>query len=369
MTSATSAPCRCVTRLAFRTSAMRTLHRRRRNACDGGTGDLPGRRLRRSQPAYIDAGTADTRYRAAPRLCSAGSFPFIDTPRADCALCLSNSCSGGSNNLNACTDAADCPGGQCVAATPGPDDCPLDCFTFVCDMPTDFLFPGGGPGGACVYPTGVTNCPFLGCEVVSNTLKNQLAIDTFLFMNVSSTGTPDREVTIEFDVLAVNPGLALAGPLANLNDVVLITDVTAADPSTLTNVLNPALQGTSVDAYTGTGSFVLSSPDQLLPTTEVVTPLTFPNVDFSFDETNFVIELVIKSSGAPLDITGSACTFSNEQGTCFGGRNGGRLCDPAAPDGSTGLADCTAIDPPIILDPGVCTRTDGAPITLGTTNP
>ena len=101
----------------------------------------------------------------------------------------------------------------------------------------------------------------------------------------------------------------------------------------------------------------------------MVTPLTFPTVDFSFDEANFFIELVIKSSGAPLDITGSACTFSNEQGTCFGGKNEGRLCDPAAPDSSTGLADCTDIHPPLINDPGTCDRTDGAPITLGTTDP
>jgi hypothetical protein len=344
------------------------------NDCNGGAGTCQGGACVVATPPYVNAGTGDTTHRAGPRFCSAGNFPFINAPRSDCALCLSDSCQGGSNALNACTVDADCPGGNCIEATPGPDDCSLDCFTFVCTSPTDFLFPGGGPGGACVYPTLTTNCPFKGCEVVSNTLKNQLAIDTFLFLDVNSTGLPDRDVTVEYNVRAVNAGLALAGPLANLGDVTILTNITGATTSVMTTKLDPTLQGTSVDAYTGTGDFVLTAGfavdgDQLNPTTEALLPTASPVV-LAFDETDFLIALVIKSSGAPLDITGNNCTFSNEAGTCFGGANDLDECDPAAPDGSTGLADCTEADifPPNNT-PGTCEVTDGSPVSLPATFP
>ena len=98
---------------------------------------------------------------------------------------------------------------------------------------------------------------------MSNTLKNQLAIDTFLFLDVSSTGLPDRDVTVEYNIEAVNAGLALAGPLANLADVTILTNVTDGIPNVFTTKLAPALQGSSVDAYTGTGSFVLTSPNSV----------------------------------------------------------------------------------------------------------
>ena len=333
-------------------------------------------------PPYVSTGAGDTTHRAGPRFCISGEFPFIDAPRSDCALCLENSCSGGDNALRACTTLTtepggpgdECPGGTCIEATPGPTDCSLDCFTFVCLDQTDILFPGGGAGGACVYPGITTNCPFKGCQVVSNTLKNQLSIDTFLDLDVTSTGLPDREVTVEYNVRAVNAGLALAGPLANLGDVTILTNITGATTSVMTTKLDPTLQGTSVDAYTGTGDFVLTAGfavdgDQLNPTTEALLPTASPVV-LAFDETDFNIALVIKSSGAPLDITGNNCTFSNEAGTCLGGANDLDECDPAAPDGSTGLADCTEADifPPNNT-PGTCEVTDGSPVSLPATFP
>jgi len=134
------------------------------------------------------------------------------------------------------------------------------------------------------------------------------------------------------------------------------------------------LQGTSVDNYTGTGDFVLTAGfavdgDQLNPTTEALLATVSPVV-WAFDETDFNIALVIKSSGAPLNITGNACTFSNEAGTCFGGANDLDECAPAAPDGSTGLADCTEADifPPNNT-PGTCEVTDGSPVSLPATFP
>jgi hypothetical protein len=423
-------------------------------------------------PPYVNAGTGDTTHRAGPRFCVSGNFPYIaagTSPEGTCALCLDNSCSGGTNALRACTTLTstpggpgdECPGGTCIEATPGPIDCALDCFTFVCTEPTDILFPKGGDGGACVYPGITTNCPFLGCQVVSNTLKNQLSIDTFLSMDVTATGLPEREVTVEYNVRAVNAGLALAGPLANLNDVTLITNLTGATLNFVTTKLDPLLAGTSVDAYTGTGDFVLTagfaadllcdggdndglacdtnvqcpnggtcdrltcdggdndtlactdatdcpnggtcdrltcdggdndtlacdpnaecpnlgSTDrgcanafQLNPTTNALLPNADPDpVVLAFDETIFNIALVIKSSGAPLDITGNNCTFSNEPGTCSGGANDLDECDPAAPDGSTGLADCTVPGqfPPNNV-PGTCEVTDGAPVSMPTTFP
>ena len=123
-------------------------------------------------------------------------------------------CDGGSNDGNACDSGAECTNGNCVAATPGPAFCALDCFTFECSTDLQCLFGDDdeqslhhhsrlvattltparisssrrSPGGACVFPTLTEFCPYIGCQVVSNTLKNQLAIDTFLFLDVSSTG-------------------------------------------------------------------------------------------------------------------------------------------------------------------------------------
>jgi len=361
------------------------------NDCNGGSGTCQDGVCEVSEPV-IGAGSGDTAWRAQPVLCATGAFDWIDQPRSDCALCLENSCSGGTNNTRACgalceENCTECPGGKCIAATPGPADCTLDCFTFFCDElvttcaddntlfcsvdqdcvaqgatgPCTNTFPTPG-GGSAVYPTAVEFVSVNGCEVVSNTLKNQLATDTNVFLNATSTG--DGNLTVSYDTTAANAGLALAGPLAQLADVTVATILTSANPGFLTNKLAVALQGSEVSDYITAGEFRLN-PTQLLPTTEVVTPASFPSVAANFDPAAFVIELVIKSSGAPLDITGDACTFTNEEATCFGGRNNLEVCDPSVlPGGGPGGANCAQFDPTSNPQIGTCVRTDGADIAL-----
>jgi hypothetical protein len=82
----------------------------------------------------------------------------------------------------------------------------------------------------------------------------------------------------------------------------------------------------------------------------------------SFQESALLLELIIKSSGAPLDITGESCTFSNEAGTCIGGQNNLQACDPSLPNGGTGTADCSI--PDIFGVSGTCEVTGGVPIGL-----
>ena len=211
----------------------------------------------------------------------------------------------------------------------------------------------------------MANAAVRGCEVVSGTLKNQLAIDTNVFVNADSDGLGN--LTVTYDVIAANAGLALAAPLANLNDVTVDTLLSSANPSSIQSKLDPALQGSSVGDFIapvggGLNGFVLS-PDDVPPVTEAVTPTSFPNVLVNFDPAAILIELVIVSSGAPLNITGDSCTFNNPAGTCIGGLNAFDTCDPsiAAP----GDPLCLASNP--ITPPGTCEATGGGPITLGST--
>jgi len=350
------------------------------------------------EPPFIDDGSGDTAWRAQPILCEIGTFRDIDLPRSDCADCLENSCSGGTNNTRACgalceENCTECPGGKCIPATPGPADCSLDCFTFFCDAlvttcaddntafcgvdqdcvdqgltgPCNNTSPTPG-GGSAVYPTAVEFVSVNGCEVVSNTLKNQLATDTNVFLNATSNEAT-RELTLTYSVIAANAGLALAGPLAQLADVTVDTILTSASPGFLTNKLAVALQGSEVSDYITAGEFRLN-PTQLLPITAVVTPTSFPTMAANFDPAAILIELVIKSSGAPLDITGDACTFTNEEATCFGGANNLEVCDPSVlPGGGPNGANCAQFDPQANPQIGICVRTNAADITLNTTNP
>jgi hypothetical protein len=321
----------------------------------------------------IGAGSGDTGWRALPRFCTEGNFFNIDGPdpdnpnyptdaRAGCTLCLEGSCSGGTNKGRACGDDADCPGGgTCNAVTPDPPDCELDCFTFTC---TDLFEPEFNipEGGQAVYPTGggtVMGPAVRGCEVVSGTLKNQLSIDTNVFLNATSTG--DGNLTITYNVIAANAGLALAGPLATLVDVAVVTDLTSANPGQITSKLDPALQNTDVTNYIVAGQFTLT-PTELLPATEAVVPTSSPTVGVNFNPDDILIALQIKSSGLPLDITGANCTFNNPEGTCIGGLNAFEVCNPSDPGGGPGGADCTASNP--INPPGTCEVTGAGDITL-----
>ena len=183
------------------------------------------------------------------------------------------------------------------------------------------------------------------------------------------TRTDSGNLTVTYDVIAANAGLALAAPLANLNDVTVDTLLSSANPSSIQSKLDPALSGSSVGNFIapvggGQTGFVLS-PDDVPPVTEAVTPTSFPNVLVNFDPAAILIELVIVSSGAPLDISGDSCTFNNPAGTCIGGLNAFEVCDPSDPGGGPGGADCTASNP--ITPPGTCEATGGGPITLGST--
>jgi len=249
-----------------------------------------------------------------------GKFEFIDGPggrggpRAGCELCLSGSCDGGSNNRRACSSDGECPGGQCTPATPGPPDCELDCFTFTCFNVLDppVILPGGAPLSAAVYPSQVEDVSIRGCEVASSLLKNQLAIDTTVFLDVSSDGA--NNLTTSYNVSAANAGLALAAPLANLIDVTIETSVTPATPSFITQKLDPALQNTPTSDYIPAGIFTLT-PNELPPAPQTVIPDAPPSLTVNFDPAGFLIEQFIFSYGAPFNITGAACTFNNPEPT------------------------------------------------------
>ena len=93
-------------------------------------------------------------------------------------------------------------------------------------------------------------------------------------------------------------------------------------------------------------------------------------MDVNFDPAAILIELVIVSSGAPLNITGDACTFNNPEGTCYGGLNAFQRCDATIdPIGSGGAGNpfCLASNP--IVQPGECVPTDGGAITLTSCDP
>jgi hypothetical protein len=343
------------------------------NECQGGSGTCQGGDCVVATPPYINAGTDDAGYR---RICLGtpnGSWPYIDSGDSPtggtgtCSLCLSDSCSGGSEAGNACNVDGDCPGGNCIPTSPSNEEqCALDCFTYVCGTadPT-LLFPGGGPSGACSYPSVSTNCPVRGCEVVSNTLKLQLGVDTLLFLNADSAGQSTRELTLSYEVQAYNNALGLAAALAAVNDVTVVSDLTDANPATMTNKLDPDLAGDDVSDFLVNGVFIIDAT-QLLPETQVVTPTASP-VTVGFDDSALLLELIIKSSGAPLDITGESCTFSNEAGTCIGGQNNLQVCDPSTPTGGAGGADCSV--PDIFGQPGICANTGGVPISLPATIP
>ena len=93
-------------------------------------------------------------------------------------------------------------------------------------------------------------------------------------------------------------------------------------------------------------------------------------MSWAFDDVNFLIELQIKSSGAPLNITGDACTFNNPVGTCYGGTNAFLRCDPSIdPIGSGGEGDPFCLASNAIVPPGECLPSDGAAITLTSCDP
>lgn len=210
--------------------------------------------------------------------------------------------------------------------------------------------PGGGTSPATVS----------GCEVPSTTLQGQIAVDTVLTLTATSTG--DENLTVGYVIKAYNSALVIAASAANLVDVTITTDITSATPSQIITKLLPGFQNTPVGNYVAEGEFLLD--DELAVVAEAVTPTSYPTAAVNFAPNAFLLELVLISTGAPLNITGAACTFDNPVGTCTGGGNALRECDPAAPDGSTGLADCTVIDPPLVLEPGTCERTDGADISF-----
>ena len=188
--------------------------------------------------------------------------------------------------------------------------------------------------------------------------------DTFAFLNASSGGL--GSLTVSYDVVAANAGLALAGPLANLADVTILTNLTSANPGSITSKLDPALQNSDVADYIVAGKFRLT-PTEVLPATEAVVPTSSPTVAVNFNPDGILIELVIKSSGAPLNITAADCTFNNPAGACIGGANDLEICDPELAGGGSGgpgEADCTEIKPPFVTVPGVCTPTDGTDISF-----
>ena len=66
-----------------------------------------------------------------------------------------------------------------------------------------------------------------------------------MFLNADSDGLGN--LTVTYDVIAANAGLALAAPLANLNDVTVDTLLSSANPSSIQSKLDPALSGSSVE--------------------------------------------------------------------------------------------------------------------------
>lgn len=268
----------------------------------------------------LGAGSGTTSWRAVPKVCDDGTQPNVDNP-----------------------ECADCPLG---------DTCQPECYIFDCtDFPDPMIaVPGGGTSPATVS----------GCEVPSTTLQGQIAVDTVLTLTATSTG--DENLTVGYVIKAYNSALVIAASAANLVDVTITTDITSATPSQIITKLLPGFQNTPVGNYVAEGEFLLD--DELAVVAEAVTPTSYPTAAVNFAPNAFLLELVLISTGAPLNITGAACTFDNPVGTCTGGGNALRECDPAAPDGSTGLADCTVIDPPLVLEPGTCERTDGADISF-----
>jgi hypothetical protein len=199
----------------------------------------------------------------------------------------------------------------------------------------------------------------------------QMATDTNVFLVADSAGASTRELTLSYTVEAYSNALGLAGSLATVDEVVVETKVTNANVTKYTHSLAEAWAGRDVSAFLrlpGDGAFVLS-PTQVPPVTQVVTPTASP-VTVAFDDSQILIELEIKSSGAPLNISAESCTFTNEEGTCFGGANNLFACDPDLPNGGTGPpgpADCSV--PDLFGGTGTCERTDGASITLPATIP
>ena len=238
-------------------------------------------------------------------------------------------------------ECADCPLG---------DTCQPDCYIFVCtDFPDPMVaVPGGGTSPAAVG----------GCEVPSTTLQGQIAVDTVLTLTATSTG--DENLTVSYVIRAYNSALVIAAAAANLVDVTITTDIATANPSQLTTKLLPEFQDTPVGNYVAEGEFLLD--DELAVATEAVTPTSYPTAAVNFAPNAFLLELVLISTGAPLNITGAACTFDNPAGTCIGGVNALEVCDPTIDNGGLGDPLCLVSNP--ITPAGTCERTDGADISF-----
>ena len=82
--------------------------------------------------------------------------------------------------------------------------------------------------------------------MVSNTLKNQLAIDVTAFLNATSDGAGNLAVT--YNVVR-ETRVGLAAPLANLADVTIDTLISNVSTPGNPSKLDPALADTSVGSY------------------------------------------------------------------------------------------------------------------------
>ena len=231
--------------------------------------------------------------------------------------------------------------------------------SYTCTIPPDppIDIPGGGVASAISDGPPSTSV-YAGCEVPSETLMLQLAMDTVVSLDASSTG--DGNLKLHYKFLSSNPALPAAGPLASLVDVTIATNIATGVPSQLTTPLLEEFKNTPVGDYVQGNDFILE--DELDDTPQAVGATSSPSVAVNFASNEFLVELVINSSGAPLNIDASSCAFDNPAGTCIGGVNSLQICDPSEPGGGPGGADCTATNP--MVQPGTCVNTDGADIIL-----
>jgi hypothetical protein len=178
-------------------------------------------------------------------------------------------------------------------------------FLYTCVTPVTPTqdVPGGGTANGFSDPVS----PYTGCEVPSSALAGQLAVDTFIDMDVFSSG--DGNVTTNYNVVTVNAALGLTASLTELVDLTVITDISSGVPSTVTNSLNPAFYNTPVGAYLSGGNTVtLTGGVHIDVNTESVVPTSAGTVDIGFHG-QFLLELFLTTAMQPLNIDGASCTF------------------------------------------------------------
>jgi hypothetical protein len=204
-----------------------------------------------------------------------------------------------------------------------------------------------------------------------------LAVD--VFMNLTATSDGLGNVTLDYGLQAINGSLAIAGGLANMVDINVITNLTTASPPTLDTGLQDQFKNTLMSNYITQG--VLTLDTEFIEDPQPVVPTSFPNVLVNFSS-QFLLELVINATGAPLNVDGASCDFDNPGGLCIGGAFADQNCDETIDPallGGAGDSVCIAGFPAGICLPtgegnqappgDPAAKTVGADIVLGVTQP